>query len=121
MNKRILVVDDDPDARAVLKTYFEADGFEVAEAADGHDALQIALDARPDLVVMDMAMPLVYGVNSTRAMRQHEELQTVPIIALTAFGSFYKHRAVDAGCSAVLLKPIDFRTLAPVIAKHLGH
>jgi CheY-like chemotaxis protein len=121
MNKRILVVDDDADSRAILKTYFEADGFDVSEAEDGYDAVQRALNDRPDLVVMDMAMPLVDGVNSARAMRQHDSLRTVPIIALTGFGAFYEPRALDAGCTTVLLKPIDFRTLAPVIEKHLGH
>jgi CheY-like chemotaxis protein len=121
INKRILVVDDDAETRAILKTYFEADGFDVSEAEDGYDAVQRALDVRPDLVVMDMAMPLVDGVNSTRAMRAHDDLRAIPIIALTGFGSFYRPRALAAGCSAVLVKPIDFQALAPVIAKHLGH
>lgn len=119
MSKKILVVDDDPDSRAMLKTYFEADGFDVSLAEDGYDAVEKALDVNPDLVLMDMAMPLVDGVNSVRAMRQHEDLCSTPIIALTGFGSFYKPRAMEAGCNAIVSKPVDFSTLSPIVAHHL--
>lgn len=120
MSKKILVVDDDADSRLMLKTYFEADGFDVSLAEDGYDAVEKALEIHPDLVLMDMAMPLVDGVNSARAMRQHDELRSTPIVALTGFGSFYKARALDAGCNAVVSKPVDFRTLSPIIGSHLS-
>ena len=120
MSMRILVVDDERDAREVLRTYFEIHGFEVAEAGDGHEAVEKALEARPDLVIMDMSMPLMDGVHSARTMRHHEDLRAVPIIALTAFGSFYKRRAIDAGCNEVLAKPVDFGRLGPVVEEHLG-
>ncbi len=90
-------------------------------AEDGYEAVKKALNEPPDLVIMDMAMPLVDGVNSTRAMRQHDELRKTPIIALTGFGSFYRPRAFDAGCTEVLSKPVDFLDLGSVISKHLGH
>ena len=121
MGKKILVVDDEVDSRKMLKTYFEVHGFDVAEAEDGYEAVERALEVRPDLVIMDMAMPLVDGVNSTRTMRLHDELRETPIIALTAFGSFYKPRAMDAGCNEVVSKPVDFGQLRPVVAKHLEH
>ena len=121
MSKRILVVDDEADSRKILKTYFEIHGFDVAEAEDGYEAVEKALERPPDLVIMDMAMPLVDGVNSARTMRQHDELREVPIIALTAFGSFYKPRAIEAGCNEVVPKPVDFGRLRPVLSKHLGN
>jgi len=121
MNKMILVVDDESDSRAVLKTYLETRGFDVCEAEDGYEAVEKALEERPDLVIMDMAMPLVDGINSTRTMRQHDELRKTPIIALTGFGKFYTPRALDAGCTEVLSKPIDFVKLGPIVKKHLGH
>ena len=121
MGKRILVVDDEADSRKMLKTYFEIHGFDVAEAEDGYEAVEKALERTPDLVIMDMAMPLVDGVNSARTMRLHEELREVPIIALTAFGSFYKPRAIAAGCNEVVSKPVDFGRLRPVLSKHLSH
>ena len=121
MSKMILVVDDESDSRDALKTYFETSGFDVCVAEDGYEAVQKALDEHPDLVIMDMAMPLVDGINSTRTMRQHDQLRTTPIIALTGFGSFYKPRAFDAGCTEVLSKPGDFVSLGSVVKKHLGH
>jgi CheY-like chemotaxis protein len=120
MSKKILVVDDDEDSRTLLKTYFEADGFDVSLAEDGHDAVEKALKMHPDLIVIDMAMPLVDGVNSVKAMRQHDELVSTPIIALTGFGDFYAPRALKAGCDAVSTKPVDFTTLAPLVQRHLA-
>lgn len=120
MSKRILVVDDERDSRQMLRAYLEVHGFDVAEAEDGYDAVAKALEIAPDLVIMDMAMPLVDGVNSARTMRQHDKLQNVPIIALTGFGSFYEPRAKDAGCNEVVSKPVDFGKLQPVMARHLG-
>ena len=119
MSKKILVVDDEIDSRKILRAYFETSGFDVSEAEDGYEAVEKALDEHPDLVIMDMAMPLVDGVNSARTMRQHDSLRSVPIIALTGFGSFYEPRALDAGCTEVLTKPIDFRTLEPLVGRHL--
>ena len=121
MGKKILVVDDERDSREMLRTYFEVNGFEVEEAEDGHEAVERALECRPDLVIMDMAMPLVDGVNSARAMRQHDELQGVPIVALTGFGRFYAPRALEAGCDDVVSKPVDLGRLQPLVARHLGH
>ena len=121
MSKMILVVDDESDSRDVLKTYLETSGFDVCVAEDGYEAVQKALEEHPDLVIMDMAMPLVDGINSTRTMRQHDELQKTPIIALTGFGSFYTPRAFDAGCTEVLSKPVDFLSLGSIVTRHLGH
>jgi len=120
MSKTILVVDDEFDSRDMLKTYLETSGFDVREAEDGHEAVEKALCEQPDLVIMDMAMPLVDGVNSTLAMREHDELRKTPIIALTGFGSFYRPRAFDAGCTEVLSKPIDLPDLDSVLTRYLG-
>ena len=119
-NKLVLVVDDEQDSRDVLKTYLRTTGFDVCEAEDGYEAVEKALNERPDLVIMDMAMPLVDGVNSTRAMREHEQLQETPIVAVTGFGSFYRPRAFDAGCTEILFKPIDLLHLDSVLTKHLA-
>jgi CheY-like chemotaxis protein len=119
MSKTILVVDDEPEARRLLRTYFEKGGYEVVEAADGYDAVQKALETLPDLVIMDMAMPMMDGVNSTRTMRQHDELSETPILCLTAFGSFYDPRARDAGCNDVIHKPVDFGQLKPIVERYV--
>lgn len=120
MSKKILVVDDDLDSCVLLQTYLEAGGFDVSVASDGYEAFEKALESPPDLILMETAMPMVDGVNSVRAMRRHDELMSTPIIALTGFGTCYEPRALEAGCNAVSSKPVDFRTLSPLV-KHYLH
>ena len=117
--KKILIVDDEVDSRRMLKTFLEAIGHEIVEAEDGYEAVEMALAEHPDLIIMDMAMPLVDGVNSIKTMRLHADLIGTPILALTAFGSFYDSRAYTAGCTAVIHKPVDFDQLEPVIANYV--
>ena len=117
--KKILIVDDEVDSRRMLTTFLEEIGHETIVAEDGYEAVEKALAEHPDLIIMDMAMPLVDGVNSIKTMRLHPELIPVPILALTAFGSFYDSRAYTAGCTAVLHKPIDLDQLEPVIANYV--
>ena len=120
MNKKILVVDDDKESRAILRIFLTQEGFDVLEATDGYEAVEKALENQPDLVIMDMAMPLVDGVNSIRTMRQHDSLQEVPILGLTAFTDFYTPRALEAGCTDVLHKPVDFSRLRPAVSHYLS-
>ncbi len=119
MGKTILVVDDDLDGRHMLKVFLERKGFDVREASDGYEAVERALEKRPDLIIMDMAMPLMDGVNSVRTLKLHESLQDVPIFALTAYGGFYDPRALEAGCDHVLHKPVDFEELKPMLDKYI--
>lgn len=119
MSKTILIVDDDLDGRHMLKVFLERKGFDVNEASDGYEAVEKALEKRPDLIIMDMAMPLMDGVNSIRTMKLHDSLQDVPILALTAFGGFYDPRAREAGCDNVLHKPVDFEVLQPMVEKYI--
>jgi CheY-like chemotaxis protein len=118
MSKKVLVVEDHADIRKMMKIMLEFQGFDVIEASDGYEAVELAVDEPPDVILMDMAMPVLDGVYSTRALRQHEELEDVPIIALTAYGDFYDSRARDAGCTDVLHKPIDFSALKPLVEQY---
>lgn len=120
MSKTILVVDDEDDSRKVLKMFLEQDGFNVIEAADGYDAVEKAVEERPNLIIMDMAMPLVDGINSARTIRLHEELDNIPIIGLTAFGAFYDPRGFDAGCAEMVHKPVDFSKLKPIVQYYVN-
>ena len=88
------------------------------EASDGYDALDKVIKHTPSLVIMDMAMPFMDGVNSTRAIRAHEEVSETPIVCLTAYGAFYDPRAREAGCTDVLHKPIDFDLLRPMLDQY---
>ena len=115
MSKKVLIVEDFTDARRMMRFQMESEGYEVLEAADGMEAVEKAVGEKPDLILMDIAMPVLDGIQATTAIRQHDDLVGVPIIALTAYGDFYKDRARDVGCNEVVQKPIDFQQLRPVI------
>ena len=113
MSKRVLVAEDFDDVRKMMKVFFEHDGFEVLEAADGYEAVQMAVTEHPDLIIMDIAMPIMDGIQATTAIRQHDQLSDVPIVAVTAYADFYYDRAMDVGCNDVIAKPVDLAWLQP--------
>lgn len=119
MNKKVLVVEDENDLRRMMKILLEIHGFIVIEAADGYEAVEKALVEFPDLILMDMAMPVMGGLDSARTIRRHEELDATPIVALTAYGTFYDQRAREAGCIDVLHKPLDFSKLKPMVESYI--
>lgn len=105
---RVLVVEDHEDTRDMLGTLLEDEGFEVALTGDAVAALEVAAAWQPDLVLVDLRLPVIDGVQLTRALRARESSRWVPIVACTG----YTQRAVldgaiDAGCDGVLIKPFD--------------
>lgn len=118
VSKKILLAEDHTDIREMMATYLKLSGYEVIEASDGCEALTQALEHKPDAILMDIAMPVLNGIDSTRAMRKNKELEQVPILCLTAFGELYRERAEKAGCNAVLQKPIDFAELDALLQQH---
>lgn len=118
---KILIAEDYQDSREMLKFLLEVDGYEVCEAADGYEAVEMAIAENPDLILMDVAMPVLDGLRATEAIRRHEHLKETPVIALTAFGDFYKEKARLAGCNAVVQKPLDFNKLEPLVKRFTGH
>jgi CheY-like chemotaxis protein len=117
--KKILIVEDNSDIRAMMATYLALNTYEVIEATNGYEAIEIALEQKPDVILMDIAMPVLNGLDSARAMRETSELADVPILCLTAFGDFYQERAIAAGCDELMHKPIDFVKLEKVLREHL--
>jgi CheY-like chemotaxis protein len=117
--KKILIVEDNSDIRTMMATYLALNTYEVIEATNGYEAIEIALEQKPDVILMDIAMPVLNGLDSARAMRETEELAEVPILCLTAFGDFYKERAKEAGCDDLMHKPIDFVKLEKILQEHL--
>ena len=120
-NKKILVAEDYADIRMMMKILLEVHGYEVIEAADGYEAVDKAREHSPDLILLDLAMPLMDGLQAVAAMRQHAALVDTPIVAVTAYGDFYKEKAIEAGCTDVVTKPLDFEGLKPLVEKYLGH
>ena len=102
-----------------MAVYLELNKYEVAEAANGYEAIEKALQFKPDCILMDIAMPVLDGLDSARAMRQNPELTNIPILCLTAFGDFYQERAKAAGCDEIMQKPIDFVKLDKLLEEHV--
>ncbi|MCP4992478.1 MAG: response regulator, partial [Gammaproteobacteria bacterium] len=119
--KRIMVVDDNEVNRRVLQDMLEPLGFDLVEGHDGVEAVELAPDSQPDLILMDLVMPRMTGIEATRLIRQIEALQAVPIIAASASAfDADKKEATAVGCNAFLPKPIDARELFTVLQTHLA-
>ena len=114
-NALILVAEDQSDIREMMRIFLEMEGYAVIEAKDGREAVIKVLDHRPDLVFMDIAMPVVDGVEAIRSIREIPEVASVPIVAVSAYGSYFREVARDAGCDLLLRKPLDLDALSPVI------
>jgi CheY-like chemotaxis protein len=121
MRKRVLLAEDEADLRKMMKILLEIQGYDVIEASDGYEAVEKAVEEAPDLILMDIAMPVMDGIDSARTIRRHKELNGVPIVAVTAYGEFYSQRARKAGCADVLQKPIDFAQLKPIVERYLNN
>ncbi len=119
MPKTILIVEDFEDSRILLKYLLERLGYEVLEAEDGFKAVEIAKRHIPDLIFMDMALPLINGLSATKIIRQFKETSSIPIIAITASREFIYPQAIDAGCNDLILKPLDIDKLQPMIEQYL--
>jgi two-component system response regulator VicR len=117
---RILIVDDEPDLRSVLRFGLEAAGFEVLEAADGEQGLQMTCDLRPDLVVLDLMLPRMDGYKVCRALKFDDRYRQIPVFILSArSGETDRRLALDLGADAYVTKPYDMKDLLGRIAERL--
>ena len=105
MAKTVLVVEDFDDVRHAMRIMVQLSGHEVIEAADGQQAVQRAVEYLPDLILMDLAMPVFDGIEATKELRSDPKTSQIPIVAVTSYGQLYRERALEAGCNEVLDKP----------------
>jgi two-component system cell cycle response regulator DivK len=118
---RVLLVDDYPDAREMYSEYLEFSGFQVVEAANGMEALQRALDDHPDIILMDLSLPVMDGWEATRRLKADERTAHIPIVALTGHAlAGISEGAKRAGCDAFVTKPCLPEDLVKEIRKVLG-
>lgn len=116
----IMVVEDYDDTRVLLRKSLEALGYSVVEASNGQEAVDIADRARPDLILMDLDLPILDGIAATQCIRQKPELVSVPIVAVTAYPMSYSHvKAFARGCDEYMRKPIDMTELERIVARYL--
>ena len=109
---QILVVEDDEENWDMISRRLQRRGYTVVHAADGQEAVEMAAREKPDLILMDVSLPVLDGLEATRRIRAHTETQTTPIIALTAHAMSGDHdRAVQAGCDDYHAKPVELPRL----------
>jgi two-component system cell cycle response regulator DivK len=121
MTKRILVVEDQEDLRGVLRDLLTGSGYAVAEAADGQAGVEITGSERPDLVLMDIQLPVMDGYEAIRQIKADPNLNATPVIAVSSFamkGDEEKARA--AGCDHYVTKPYSPVQLLRIIRGFLG-
>ena len=117
----ILVVDDSPDNLAVISLYLQHQGYRVVTANNGEDAVTVAAQMLPNMILMDINLPTLDGLGATRRIRETDALREVPVIAITAFGTEgFQRAAYDAGVSGYLTKPLDLDRMHQLIARLLS-
>ena len=120
MSERILIVEDNPQSMRLIEMTLRAKGYTLLMATDGEEALDMAMRERPDLIIMDMQLPKVSGLEVTRKLRNTPAFSHTPIIAITAYAmKGDEERVIESGCDAYLSKPINTRELPEMIAEML--
>jgi len=120
MNERILIVEDNPQSMRLIEMTLRAKSYALLKATDGEEALDVAMRERPDLIIMDIQLPKMSGLEVTRKLRESPAFSGTPIIAITAYAmKGDKEKALDAGCDVHLSKPISTRDLPELIAQML--
>ena len=117
----ILVADDSVDNKVVMSLDLQAEGYKVVTASNGEEAVDVARLTKPNLVLMDISMPLLDGLAAARKIHEIESLQDVPVIAITALSTEgFQRAAYDVGVAGYLVKPIDFDRLHQLVRRLLG-
>ena len=120
MSRRILVVEDQEDNRRILHDLLTNAGYEIVQAENGVEALRVAAAERPDLILMDIQLPLLDGYEATRRIKADPALQAIPIIVVTSYAlSGDEVEAREAGCDAYVPKPCSPRQLLAKIREFL--
>ncbi len=113
-----LLVEDFEDSRFMMRRLLEIAGYNVLEASDGEQAVELAIQNRPELILMDLSLPKLDGLAATRKIRQHQDMRQVPIVAVSAHDSpESRSEALDAGCDDYVTKPIDFDILNDLLKR----
>jgi two-component system cell cycle response regulator DivK len=121
MGKRILIVEDEPKNLKLFRDLLQKFGFETIEATDGEQGVELAKTTEPDLILMDIMMPKMDGLEATRTIKAQPNCRQIPIIALTSYAmKGDRERAIEAGCDGYITKPVDIRELMKSIEQTIG-
>lgn len=117
----ILVVDDSLDNVIFLSLFLQGEGYRVVTASNGEEAVKLANLTQPNLILMDISMPLLDGLAATRKIRENDALRDVPVIAVTAFSTEgFRQAAYDVGVEGYLVKPIDLQRMHELVKRLLA-
>jgi two-component system cell cycle response regulator DivK len=120
MTKKVLIVEDNELNMKLFRDLLEAHGYRTLESRDGVEALRLARDERPDLILMDIQLPEISGLEVAKWIKEDEELKTIPIIAVTAFAMKGDEQKIrEGGCEAYLAKPISLTSFLETVERHL--
>ena len=119
--KRILIVEDHQLDGKLLKDILESHGYETLQTGDGLEAIDLAVAKRPDLILMDIQLPDISGLEVTRRLKGDERSRRIPIIAVTAFAmGWHEREALDSGCDAYISKPISIFSFLRTVESFLS-
>jgi two-component system cell cycle response regulator DivK len=119
--KRILIVEDHQLSLVLLKQLLGVHGYEILETPQGLEAIDIARDEQPDLILMDIGLPDISGLEVTRLLKQDDQTKTIPIIAVTALATpEQEKKGLESGCDAYITKPISLDNLLRTIESFLS-
>jgi len=117
VKEKILIVEDNPPNMRLLEMVLRAKNYTLLRATDGEEALDMAIREQPDLIIMDIQLPKMSGLEVTRKLRETPAFNHTPIIAITAYAmKGDKEKVIESGCDAYLSKPINTRELPEMIA-----
>ncbi len=118
--KKILIVEDNDTNLYLVRFILEKSGYQIIVARNGETGVEMAIKERPDLIIMDIQLPDISGLEATKRIRTSKADGTIPILALTSYAMVGdKERALEAGCTGYIEKPIDPETFVTEIAKYL--
>ena len=109
---RILVVDDEETVRRVLRSLLQKEGYEVIEAEDGRAGVELAKKEDPDVILMDLMMPVLDGLKACRLLKEDEQTKNIPVLVITALSGENKMEAIDAGIDDFVNKPFDAQEIS---------
>jgi two-component system, cell cycle response regulator DivK len=120
-SKTVLLVEDNEDNRTVYRTILEHFGYQVIEARNGEDGVNMAREQHPDLILMDISIPLIDGWEATRILKSEPGTSDIPIIALTAHAlATDRAKANEVGCDGYLAKPCEPRRVVAEVERFIG-
>lgn len=121
MSKKILVVEDNEDSRFLVVKVLNRAGFSTIEAESGEEAVRLAREEHPDLILMDLGLVGMGGLDATALIKKDEATKAIPVVALTAYAmDGDREKTLAAGCDGYITKPIDTRALPGLVGRYLG-